>query len=81
MLDDLNSTGNGGHGILMLMSADNSIINSFVFQNVRSGVLLNNSTLDNDVYDNVVRENLEFGVADFGDNTIGDNIIRNNVGD
>ena len=81
VLDDLNSTGNGGHGILMLMSADNSIINSFVFQNVRSGVLLNNSTLDNDVYDNVVRENLEFGVADFGDNTIGDNIIRNNVGD
>ena len=51
VLDDLNSTGNGGHGILMLMSADNSIINSFVFQNVRSGVLLNNSTLDNDVYD------------------------------
>ena len=81
VLDDLNSTGNDGHGILMLMCADNSIVNSFLFQNERSGVLLNNSTMDNTVSDNVVRNNLGSGIANFGDNTIGSNIVRDNADD
>ncbi len=81
LIDDLNSTGNAGHGVLLLMCGHNSIVNSFIYQNQRSGVLLNNSTTDNTVSDNVIRSNSEFGIADFGHNTIGSNIVRDNLGD
>ncbi len=81
LLDDLNSTGNAGHGIVMLMCADNSIVNCFLYQNERSGILLNGTTVDNTVSGNVIRSNLGSGIADFGDNTIGNNIVRNNLGD
>ena len=81
LLDDLNSTGNSGHGIVMLMSFDNSIVNSFLFENERSGLLMNNTTMDNTVSGNVIRCNLEFGIGDFGANTIGDNIVRDNLRD
>lgn len=68
VFDDNNVTGNSSHGFLLGSSHGNSIVNSFIFINERSGILLNSSTTGNSATGNIVRSNLEFGIGDFGDN-------------